>query len=70
MTAGVYLLANYLNSARSKVSGDAVEVYGLNAYNMGECAYYNSCYSQGILNRGYSNSVISIKNALINNGGL
>ena len=70
MTAGVYLLANYINSARSKVSGDAVEVYGLNAYNMGEDAYYNSCYSQGILNRGYSNSVISIKNALINNGGL
>lgn len=70
MTAGAYLLAHYLNAASSKVSGDAVEVYGLNAYNMGEGAYYNYCYSQGILNRGYSNSVIAIKNSLINNGGL
>lgn len=70
MTAGAYLLSNYMNSARSKVSGDAVEVYGLNAYNMGEGAYYTSCYSQGILNRGYSNTVISLKNRLINNGGL
>lgn len=70
MTAGAYLLANYMSSARSKVSGDAVEVYGLNAYNMGEGAYYTSCYSQGILNRGYSNAVISLKNRLINNGGL
>lgn len=70
MTAGVYLLSHYMNAARSKVSGDAIEVYGLNAYNMGEGAYYNYCYSQGILNRGYSNSVISLKNRLISNGGL
>lgn len=70
MTAGAYLLAHYMSAARSKVSGDAIEVYGLNAYNMGEGAYYNYCYSQGILNRGYSNSVIAIKNRLINNGGL
>lgn len=70
MTAGAYLLAHYINAARSKVSGDAVEVYGLNSYNMGEGAYYNYCYSQGVLNRGYSNSVIAIKNRLINNGGL
>ncbi len=70
MTAGAYLLAHYMNAARSKVSGDAVEVYGLNAYNMGESIYYNSCYSQGILNRAYSNSVIAIKNSLISNGGL
>lgn len=70
MTAGAYLLSHYMNAARSKVTGDAVEVYGLNAYNMGEGAYYNSCYSQGILNRGYSNSVIALKNRLISNGGL
>ena len=70
MTAGAYLLSNYMNIARTKVSGDAVEVYGLNAYNMGEGAYYNSCFSQGVLNRAYSNSVIAIKNSLINNGGL
>lgn len=70
MTAGVYLLSMYMNSARTKVTGDAVEVYGLNSYNMGEGAYFNQCYSQGILNRGYSNSVIALKNTLINNGGL
>lgn len=70
MTAGAYLLANYMGIASTKVSGDAIEVYGLNAYNMGEGAYYTSCYSKGILNRAYSNTVISIKNRLINNGGL
>ena len=70
MKAGAYLLSTYMNVASSKVSGDAVEVYGLNAYNMGEGAYYNSCFSQGILNRAYSNSVIAIKNSLISNGGL
>lgn len=70
MKAGAYLLSLYLSSASTKVSGDSVEVYGLNAYNMGESAYFNSCYSQGILNRGYSNSVIALKNKLISNGGL
>src|SRR5574344_296242 len=70
MTAGAYLLATYMNSARAKVTGDAIEVYGLNAYNMGEGAYYSSCYSQGILNRSYSNAVLSIRNRLISNGGL
>ena len=35
MTAGAYLLSTYMNAATSKVSGEAVEVYGLNAYNMG-----------------------------------
>lgn len=70
MTAGAYLLSYYMSVASSKVSGDAVEVYGLNAYNMGEGAYYNSYYSRGVLNRGYSDSVISIKNRLITNGGL
>lgn len=70
MEAGAYLLSMYMNSARAKVSGDAVEVYALNSYNMGEGVYFNSCYSKGILNRGYSNSVLSLRNSLIKNGGI
>ena len=69
MTAGAYLLSNYFASARKVVSGeDAVEAYALNSYNMGEGVFYNSCYSQGILDRAYSNSVKSIRNSLIANG--
>lgn len=70
MEAGAYLLSIYMNSARAKVSGDAVVVYALNSYNMGEGVYFNTCYSKGILNRGYSNSVLSIRNSLIANGGI
>ncbi len=70
MTAGAYLLAIYIDSAKAKVSGDAVVVYALNSYNMGENIYYNTCYSQGILNRGYSNSVIALRNSLIANGSI
>lgn len=71
MTAGAYLLSVYFGSARKMVSGeDAVEAYALNSYNMGEGTYYNKCFSQGILNRGYSDSVKSFRNSLINNGGL
>ena len=71
MTAGAYMLSYYFNIARGKVSDPAdVEVYALNAYNMGEGAYYSMCYSNGILHRGYSNSVRSIRDRLKQNGGL
>lgn len=70
MTAGAYLLSSYFQSARKVVSGADVEVYALNAYNMGEGAYYSSCYSKGILHRAYSNSIIAIKNRIITTGGL
>lgn len=70
MTAGAYLLSKYFGTARTQVSGDSVEVYALNAYNMGEGAYYNTCYSKGVLHRSYSNSIIGIKNSLISNGGI
>ena len=69
--AGAYMLSIYMNSGR-KISADSatIEVYALNSYNMGEGSYFSNCYSQGILDRSYSNSVINIKNRLINNGGL
>ena len=71
MTAGAYLLSHYFASARSRVSDDvSVEAYALNAYNMGDGAYYNSCFSQGILHRDYSNTVRSLRDRIINNGGL
>lgn len=71
MTAGAYLLSNYFATARSMVSGeDSVEAYALNAYNMGEGIYYNSCFSQGILHREYSNSVRAIRDSIIANGGI
>ena len=71
MTAGAYMLAHYFDAARKKVSDEAeIEVYALNAYNMGESAYYSYCFSQGILHRGYSNSVRSIRDRLKQNGGL
>ncbi|MDD2376153.1 MAG: transglycosylase SLT domain-containing protein [Clostridia bacterium] len=69
--AGAYMLSLYMNSGR-KASSEAatIEVYALNSYNMGEGNYFSNCYSQGIVDRSYSNSVISIRNRLINNGGL
>lgn len=71
MTAGAYLLSMYLNSAKSKVSDPtSIIVYGLNSYNMGEGMYFTRCFSQGILNRGYSDAVLSIRNRLVTNGGL
>ena len=70
MTAGAYLLAKYTQIASTRVSGNAIEVYALNAYNMGEGAYYASCFSQGILDRSYSSTVIAIRNSIINNGGI
>lgn len=70
MTAGAYLLAKYMNIAKSHVGNEAIEIYALNAYNMGEGAYYTTCFSQGILNRNYSNSVISIRNKIKTYGGI
>ncbi len=70
MTAGAYLLSIYMNSARKVVSGDNVVVYALNSYNMGEGSYFKNCYSQGILDRAYSNSIISIRNKLISTGSI
>lgn len=71
MTAGAYLLSHYFSLARARETDAAsVEAYALNAYNMGEGAYYNSCYSQGILHRSYSNTVRAIRDRIINNGGL
>ena len=71
MTAGVYLLSIYLSAARARVSDySSVEAYALNAYNMGEGVYYNTCFSQGILHREYSNSVRNIRDIIVANGGL
>lgn len=70
MTAGAYLLSKYFSTARTVVSGSSVEVYALNSYNMGEGVYYSSCYSKGILNREYSNSVIALRNRLVSTGTL
>jgi hypothetical protein len=69
--AGIYMLSLYLDSARKIVSDDrSIEVYALNSYNMGEGAYYTTCYSNGILDRAYSNSILAIRDRLIANGGL
>lgn len=71
MTAGAYLLSLYFGSAKKAVSDwDAIETYALNSYNMGEGVYVRNCYSQGILHRAYSNSVKSIRNTIIANGGI
>lgn len=71
MTAGAYLLSNYFASARKVVSdSDSVEAYALNSYNMGEGVFFNNCYSKGVLHRAYSNSIKSIRNSLIANGGI
>ncbi len=71
MTAGAYLLSKYFGTARTQVSDEAsVEAYALNSYNMGEGIYYSLCFSKGVLNREYSNSIKSIRDRLIANGGL
>lgn len=70
MTAGAYLLSTYFQIASKYVTGDSITVYALNAYNMGEGAYYTSCFSRGILDREYSSSVISIRNRIKANGGI
>lgn len=70
MTAGAYILSTYFNVARNYVSGEDVEVYALNAYNMGDGAYYTQCFSQGVLHRGYSSSIIAMRNNLLSRGTL
>lgn len=70
MTAGAYLFSLYLNSARKVVQGDSVVVYALNSYNMGEGSYFKNCYSKGILDRAYSDSIISIRNRLLLTGSI
>jgi hypothetical protein len=70
MTAGAYLLSTYFQIAANYVSGDSLTVYALNSYNMGDSAYYTSCFSQGILDRDYSSSVIEIRNIIKSNGGI
>lgn len=69
--AGAYMLALYMGSGR-RASSDptTIQVYALNSYNMGEGSYYANCYSKGIIDRGYSNSVLALRNALITNGGI
>ena len=69
--AGAYMLALYMGSGR-KMSSDPTtsEVYALNSYNMGEGSYYNKCFSQGIIDRSYSTSVLNLRNKLISNGGI
>lgn len=70
MTAGAYILSTYFNIARRYVSGEDVTVYALNAYNMGDGAYYAQCFSQGVLHRSYSTSIISMRNNLLSRGTL
>ena len=70
MTAGAYILSMYFNTARKHVSGADVEVYALNAYNMGNGAYYSQCFSKGVLHRGYSTSIIKMRNNLLSKGSL
>ncbi|MNI56195.1 hypothetical protein D3C73_1111860 [compost metagenome] len=65
------MLALYFGSARKVVSDPAqVEIYALNSYNMGEGAYFNICYSKGVLNRSYSTTIRNLRDRLITNGGL
>ena len=71
MTAGAYMLNLYMGIAATKVSDEKTKiVYALNAYNMGENAYYNSCFSQGIIDRAYSNNILSTRERLVSTGGL
>lgn len=71
MTAGAYLYAEYMNSANSKIADPTTAtVYALNAYNMGEGVYYRNCYSQGIIDRGYSTSILNLREKILTNGGL
>lgn len=70
MTAGAYILSTYFDIARRYVSGEDVEVYALNAYNMGDGAYYAQCFSQGVLHRSYSTSIITMRNNLLSRGSL
>lgn len=69
MTAGAYMLNVYMGIASTKVSDELTKiVYALNSYNMGENAYYNLCFSQGIIDRAYSNNILSTRERLISTG--
>lgn len=71
MTAGAYLLSRYFGTARNVASGDDIEVYALNAYNMGEGIYYNLCNKNGtfqVVDRAYSNNIIATRNKLLSTG--
>ena len=69
MTAGAYMLSVYMGIAATKVSDYQTQVvYALNSYNMGEYGYYNNCYSQGIIDRTYSNNILQTRERLINFG--
>ena len=71
MTAGAYMLSVYMGIAATKVSDEQTKiVYALNSYNMGEGGYYNNCFSQGIIDRAYSNNILATRERLINTGGL
>lgn len=71
ITAGAYMLSIYFGSARKMSSdNDIIEAYALNSYNMGEGIYYNNCFSKGTIERGYSKSIKSLRDRIINNGGL
>lgn len=71
MTAGAYLLSHYFEAAKKRVSNpDDIEVYALNAYNMGDGVYYTTCFSKGVLHRSYSTSIRALRDRLKANGGL
>ncbi|MBO5477930.1 MAG: G5 domain-containing protein [Clostridia bacterium] len=71
MTAGAYMLSTYMSIAAQHVSDEQTKVvYALNSYNMGENGYYNNCFSQGIIDRAYSNNVLATRERLISTGGV
>jgi hypothetical protein len=71
MTAGAYMLSTYMGIASNRTSDYQTQmVYALNSYNMGENGYYNSCFSQGIIDRPYSTKILSYRDSLVNNGGI
>lgn len=71
MTAGAYMLSVYMGIASTKVADEQTRlVYALNSYNMGENAYYNNCFSKGIIDRAYSNNIFATRERLISTGGV
>lgn len=71
MTAGAYMLSTYMGIAAMHVSDEQTKVvYALNSYNMGENGYYNNCFSQGIIDRAYSNNVLATRERLITTGSI
>ena len=65
------MLNVYMGIAATKVSDEQTKLFmRLNSYNMGEGGYYNNCFSQGIIDRAYSNNILATRERLINTGGL